>query len=73
MSTTKHERRVADMLYDMGCTNVSINKGRVHTKIHVTLPTGVTRVIVCSKSPKDEDTALMQTRRVVRRMIQGDQ
>jgi LmbE family N-acetylglucosaminyl deacetylase len=67
----KRERELRIALEELGCTNITFLGGRVHAKISVCLPNGVTRVITCSKSPKNNDTSVMETRRVVRRIIEG--
>lgn len=73
MTNRKFTRELVAALHDMGCVNVMILNKRVHYKIKMQLPTGKTRILTCSRSPADTDTAIMETRRVVRRMINGDQ
>jgi hypothetical protein len=73
MGSPKFTRQLLAALHDLGCINVMILNERVHYKIKVQLPTGQTRILTCSRSPADTDTAIMQTRRLVRRMIEGNQ
>jgi hypothetical protein len=71
MSSVKHERRIIAALRELGCTNIMSVPARGHTKFRFCLPNSETRVITCSSSPKDADTALYETQRLVKNMIKG--